>query len=95
MIKGEYGYKTDIWSIGFVFYVLLTGTAPFSSDKNSIEFAISKQEFNEEYLDQLKISSSVKEFIAVCLMKNPKERPDAKLLLSHKLFRRMTENENK
>ena len=42
MIKGEYSYKTDIWSIGFVFYVLLTGTSPFSNEKNSMEFAITK-----------------------------------------------------
>ena len=42
MVKLEYSYKTDIWSIGFIFYVLLTGASPFSNEKNSMEFAITK-----------------------------------------------------
>lgn len=95
MIKGEYGYKTDIWSIGFIFYVLLTGISPFQNGKKSMEFAITKTEHDEELLNKLKISSSIKEFIAVCLMKVPKERPEAKLLLAHKLFKRLTLTENK
>ena len=42
MVNLEYSYKTDIWSIGFIFYVLLTSASPFSNEKNSMEFDITK-----------------------------------------------------
>ena len=42
MVKLEYSYKTDIWSIGLIFYVLLTSASPFSNEKKSMEFAITK-----------------------------------------------------
>lgn len=30
MIKNKYGLKSDIWSLGVIIYMLLTGKAPFN-----------------------------------------------------------------
>lgn len=35
LIKGQYGISTDIWSVGVVGYLLLSGSVPFNGNNNS------------------------------------------------------------
>ena len=38
MIRGTYGFEWDVWSIGVIMYLLLSGEHPFKSDVKEILF---------------------------------------------------------
>lgn len=64
-------YATDMWSVGVIAYVLVSGLSPFMGD-NDIEtmanVTIAKYEFDDESFDD--ISDEAKDFISSLLMKD-------------------------
>jgi len=80
LLKEGYTEKSDIWSIGVVTYVMLSQTYPFLKDLNDLEDAQKRENlenakvtFGPEW-ERRNISSVAKEFICMCLKKDPRTR---------------------
>lgn len=82
-----YTTKVDLWSIGVITYILLSGYPPFSDDnKTNLVYKIQKGqfEFHEEYW--MCISDQARHFIRSLLKVNPDERLDCRQALNHPWF---------
>jgi calcium-dependent protein kinase len=76
ILAGNYDARCDVWSIGVIAYMLLSGTPPFNgrSDREIIESVKSgKFKFPSKYFDQ--ISKAAKDFISNCLTIDVAVRP--------------------
>ena len=63
----------DIWSIGVITYVLLTGRPPFKG-KNNREILISIVKKKLKFPDDIELSDSFINFVKKCLTKHPNKR---------------------
>jgi len=79
-----YGKGSDLWSLGVLLYVILSGCSPFSADEEEAILALvqeAKYEFHEaEWKD---ISPEAKDLISQLLMVKPEERLTMQQLLDH------------
>jgi len=83
----QYSNKCDIWSIGVVLYMLLSGTVPFRGSTDPELFRrIRKQPVHFPKKRWFKVSDEAKNLISVLLSKNPTARPSAETALSHPFF---------
>ncbi|KAJ0016068.1 hypothetical protein NQD34_014358 [Periophthalmus magnuspinnatus] len=95
--------ETDMWSIGVICYVLLSGEFPFqgNNDAETLAFVTAaKFEFDEESFED--ISDEAKDFISLLLKKDPRDRLSCADALAHPwmasftpLLRRPTKSLNK
>ncbi|XP_050541447.1 myosin light chain kinase, smooth muscle-like isoform X2 [Daktulosphaira vitifoliae] len=79
------GLESDMWSVGVICYVLLSGLSPFMGDSDAETFTnITKAEFDfdDEAFDA--ISQDSKDFISSLLIKRKEKRLTAKECLKHK-----------
>ena len=83
--------KVDIWSIGIIMYMLISGVSPFDGDTQSdVNNAIINQRVN---IDQLKhLSSEGRDFLCKVLDKDVKHRLTIKECLSHKWIETYTQS---
>ncbi|EPY78677.1 Serine/threonine-protein kinase 17A-like protein [Camelus ferus] len=75
---------TDMWSIGVLTYVMLTGISPFLGDNKQETFLNISQmnlSFSEEEFDV--VSESAVDFIKTLLVKRPEDRATAEDCLKH------------
>ncbi|XP_022254813.1 ribosomal protein S6 kinase alpha-5-like, partial [Limulus polyphemus] len=96
VVKGGrcgHDFSVDWWSVGVLFYELLTGNSPFTpqGDKNS-QSEISKRILHSQPPQPDHASAAAKDFIYRTLIKNPRKRlgggpEDALELKRHKFFR--------
>lgn len=87
VLAGAYTNKCDVWSIGVMAYMLLSGTPPFAGeDDMSTLRAVyeGKVEFDMSVFSG--VSLQAKNFITACLTKDVARRPDASSLLHHEWF---------
>jgi serine/threonine protein kinase len=87
IVKGNYyNQKVDIWSIGVICYMLLSGRSPFPGQTpDDIKHMIVHMNINLEskrYFDD--ISDEAKDFVMQCLERNIHLRYSAQELLDHK-----------
>ncbi|CAL8265229.1 unnamed protein product [Gadus morhua 'NCC'] len=78
------GMATDMWSIGVICYILLSGESPFQggSDAETLALVTSAQwEFDEESFEE--ISGDAQGFISALLNKAPRRRLSAQEALAH------------
>ena len=84
MIDGQSYPQSDIWSIGVIVYLSLTGKYPFDSPDNKDLFElIKKKQINIEPLDASECSDEAKDFIMKCLIKDYKKRMTTSECLNH------------
>ena len=94
VLMGEYDEKCDIWSIGVVLYMILTGYPPFNGD-NELEIinTVKRGIYDKKSCEYYKLSEDAKNFISLLLKYNPSERVSASKALDHKFIKYYEETE--
>ena len=91
----RYGKKCDVWSLGCIIYVVLSGYHPFDPEGGSTDATILRRSklgewnFKDDYNDCWRnISDDAKDLIFRCLQVDPEKRLSAKEVTQHKWFKR-------
>nr|XP_033327738.1 calcium/calmodulin-dependent protein kinase cmkA-like [Megalopta genalis] len=90
----QIGYGTDMWSIGVICYVLLSGLSPFMGDTDIETMAnvtIAKYDFDHDAFAN--ISEDAKDFIRCLLVKDKEKRMSAKQCKEHRWLSRKPSNQ--
>ena len=86
MKHNEYTNKTDIWSLGVTAIELAEGVVPNSHLKPLIAMWQLKDKPIQGFKDAQKWSPEFNAFVKDCLNVNPKDRPEAAMLLKHEFI---------
>ncbi|KAL2102789.1 hypothetical protein ACEWY4_001957 [Coilia grayii] len=87
----EIGYATDMWSIGVICYILVSGLSPFMGDNDNETLANVTSctwDFEDDAFDE--ISEEAKDFISSLLKKAMKARLSCPQCLDHKWLKQDT-----
>ena len=87
VMEGYYDSKCDIWSLGVLLYVFMSGYLPFQGDNRYIVFQkIKEGNYHFNHLEFQTCSKQVIDFIKKLLVVNPKKRISASEALNHEWF---------
>jgi p21-activated kinase 1 len=85
----QYNEKVDIWGVGILGYYLAQKETPYHGLPLNEVLTMIVSETSPKLKQEEKFSQEFKDFIKVCLNKNPDERPDVDSLLFHQLFEKL------
>ena len=90
VLEGSYDQECDVWSIGVIVYMLLSGLPPFAAQMDhEIIAKIRRAEVSFESSRWSGISIGAKDFVRYLLEKDPKIRPSAKEAAKHPWMKSM------
>ncbi|CAM9946573.1 unnamed protein product, partial [Choristocarpus tenellus] len=78
---GRYGKEADMWSVGVILYILLSGTHPFHATTLFDQISHANYSMNGPEWDS--IGAPAKDLVRKLLKENPKERLTAEEALGH------------
>nr|QDY51950.1 protein kinase domain protein [Mimiviridae sp. ChoanoV1] len=85
MKNQKYDYKSDLWSVGIIFYEMLIGYTPYKS-KNIYELIRKIENDNIDIPNKFHLSIDCKNLLFALLKKNPEERISWEDFFNHKIF---------
>ena len=86
----SYGGAVDMWSLGVIAYVLLTGAMPRSLWKSALKYRrITQQDFGFDCFEWDSVSNAGREFVMSCLAYKPIHRLTAANCLKHEWLRKV------
>ncbi|CBJ27498.1 Ca2+/calmodulin-dependent protein kinase, EF-Hand protein superfamily [Ectocarpus siliculosus] len=89
VLQGSYGPKCDMWSMGVIAYMMVSGAPPFWGNGDAqVRAKIVCGEYDMPDVLFQHISSDAKDFITKLLVVDPKERLSAEQALAHPWLRR-------
>jgi calcium-dependent protein kinase len=90
VLAGRYNNLADIWSLGVIAYMLLSGSPPFGGQHDyEIINKIKTAEVSFEGPRWSGISQEAKEFVSALLTRDPSKRPTALEAMNHPWLKRM------
>jgi calcium-dependent protein kinase len=90
VLNGVYDEKCDIWSVGVLTFLMLSGSPPFMSSTKNDKDLYDKIINTEPHFSTKKwggISKNAIKFVKACLTKNPSSRPNAAEAINHPWFK--------
>ena len=93
VINRKYNEKCDIWSMGVILYILLSGTPPFNAanDKRIME-KVQEGKYTMDIPEFKKVSDNAKDLIKKMLHFDYETRISAKQCLEHPWFKDLDAN---
>ena len=88
MTEGHFYYESDIWSIGIILYLMVTGNYAFKAkNKKKLYEKIREGKYDAEKLNEIKCSEELKDLIKKILVVTYKKRLSIQNILEHPFFK--------
>mmetsp|Transcript_40018 Transcript_40018/g.83725 ORF Transcript_40018/g.83725 Transcript_40018/m.83725 type:complete len:425 (-) Transcript_40018:412-1686(-) len=99
LIGGSYGRSCDLWSVGVVAYLVISGQQPFRGTSKDVTLKMTQRGLNANSMENSNswngVSEFAKEFIRCLLVVDPRKRLTADAALEHPWFEKVRQPKRK